>query len=300
MTIASSVLTTADINGGTIDGTVIGGSTPAAISGTTGQFGTSLNVDGTITSDGLTVDGNADISGFAAIGDGFISGLTASTLNYQAQDHTFKNAANNKSFLTIDGGTGDISFYEDTGTTPKFFWDASAERLGIGVSNPSQRFQVDDDPLSAFSQGFTSELGVQTSSRDSTATRTHYAFRNPNGQVGAITTSASATTYATSSDYRLKEDVQPMVGSVDRLMALKPVNFAWKADGSRVDGFLAHEAQEVVPECVTGSKDAVDKDGKPEYQGIDQSKLVPLLTAALQEALQKIEALEARVAALEA
>jgi hypothetical protein len=110
---------------------------------------------------------------------------------------------------------------------------------------------------------------------------------------------ASTVSYTTSSDYRLKEDVQPMVGSVDRLMALKPVNFAWKVDGSRVDGFIAHETQEIVPEAVTGEKDAVDKDGKPEYQGIDQSKLVPLLTAALQEALQKIETLEARIAALE-
>jgi hypothetical protein len=103
-----------------------------------------------------------------------------------------------------------------------------------------------------------------------------------------------------------------MVGSVDRLMALKPVNFAWRVDGSRVDGFLAHEAQEVVPECVTGEKDQVqiveikDEDGnvtgteeRPVYQGIDQSKLSPLLVAALQEALTKIEALEARVAALE-
>jgi hypothetical protein len=125
-------------------------------------------------------------------------------------------------------------------------------------------------------------------------------FENPNGVVGSISTSASATAYNTSSDYRLKEDVQPMVGSVDRLMALKPVNFAWKVDGSRVDGFLAHEAQEVVPEAVTGEKDAVDKHGKPEYQGIDQSKLLPVVVAALQEALQKIEALEARVAALEA
>jgi hypothetical protein len=86
-----------------------------------------------------------------------------------------------------------------------------------------------------------------------------------------------------------------MVGASDRLMALKPVNFAWKADGSRVDGFLAHEAQEVVPEAVTGEKDAVDKDGKPQYQGIDQSKIVPLLTAALQEALKRIEALEAQI-----
>jgi hypothetical protein len=79
------------------------------------------------------------------------------------------------------------------------------------------------------------------------------------------------------------------------VLALKPVNFAWKADGSRVDGFIAHEAQDVVPEAVTGEKDAVDADGNPEYQGIDQSKLVPLLTAALQEALKRIEALEAQL-----
>jgi hypothetical protein len=78
-------------------------------------------------------------------------------------------------------------------------------------------------------------------------------------------------------------------------MDLKPVNFAWKVDGSRVDGFLAHEAQAVVPEAVTGEKDAVDADGNPKYQGIDQSKLVPLLTAALQEALTEIASLKARL-----
>jgi hypothetical protein len=125
-------------------------------------------------------------------------------------------------------------------------------------------------------------------------------YNNVGSAVGSISYSTTTTTYATTSDYRLKEDVQPIVGSVDRLMALKPVNFAWKADGSRVDGFIAHEAQEVVPEAVTGSKDAVDKDGKPQYQGIDQSKIVPLLTAALQEALTEIADLKARVAALEA
>ena len=125
-------------------------------------------------------------------------------------------------------------------------------------------------------------------------------FRRSGVQIGSITQSGTTgVAYNNSSDYRLKEDVQPMVGASDRLMALKPVNFAWKADGSRVDGFLAHEAQEVVPEAVTGEKDAVDDDGNPQYQGIDQSKLVPLLTAALQEALTKIEALEARMAVLE-
>jgi hypothetical protein len=136
--------------------------------------------------------------------------------------------------------------------------------------------------------------------RTSGASQAMIGFGNGGNFVGDIRTSTTNTAYNTSSDYRLKEDVQPMVGSVDRLMALKPVNFAWKVDGSRVDGFLAHEAQEVVPEAVTGSKDAVDDEGNPQYQGIDQSKIVPLLVAALQEAITKIEALEARVAALEA
>jgi hypothetical protein len=125
-------------------------------------------------------------------------------------------------------------------------------------------------------------------------------FRRSGTQIGSITQSGTtAVAYNTSSDYRLKEDWQPMSGSVDRVKALNPVNFAWKLDGSRVDGFLAHEAQAIVPEAVTGTKDAVDAEGKPDYQGIDQSKLVPLLTAALQEALAAIESLTARVSALE-
>jgi hypothetical protein len=117
--------------------------------------------------------------------------------------------------------------------------------------------------------------------------------------VGTISVGSSSTAYNTSSDYRLKEDVTDIQDSISKVQSLKPVNFAWKVDGTRVDGFLAHEAQEVVPEAVTGTKDAVDEDGQPEYQGIDQSKLVPLLTKALQESLTKIESLEARVAALE-
>ena len=126
-----------------------------------------------------------------------------------------------------------------------------------------------------------------------------YFMNSTGGSAGAIISTGSSTSYNTSSDYRLKEDVQPMVDSSARVQALKPVNFAWKDGGHRVDGFLAHEAQEVVPEAVHGVKDAIDADGKPVYQGIDQSKIVPLLTAALQEALNKIDALEARIVTLE-
>jgi hypothetical protein len=160
-----------------------------------------------------------------------------------------------------------------------------------------------------------------------TAGTTYYnniVIGNGNGNVGTISTNGSATAYNTSSDYRLKTDAQPMTGASARVQALKPVNFEWISSGDRVDGFLAHEAQAVVPECVTGTKDAMrdeqyevtaavlDADGMvvteavmgtrsvPDYQGIDQSKLVPLLTAALQEALTEISALKVRVAALEA
>jgi len=125
-------------------------------------------------------------------------------------------------------------------------------------------------------------------------------FYNDSNGVGSISVSGSTTAYNTSSDYRLKTDVQPMTGASERVQALNPVNFEWISEGTRVDGFLAHEAQAVVPESVTGTKDAVDADGNPDYQGIDQSKLVPLLTAALREALTKIDSLEARIAALEA
>jgi hypothetical protein len=142
--------------------------------------------------------------------------------------------------------------------------------------------------------------GVIYLNKGNTDSATQLRFYRNNTQVGSITTNGSTTSFNTSSDYRLKTDAQPMVDASARVQALNPVNFEWISSGERVDGFLAHEAQEVVPEAVHGTKDALDEEGNPEYQGIDQSKLVPLLTKALQEALTKIEALEVRITALEA
>jgi hypothetical protein len=128
----------------------------------------------------------------------------------------------------------------------------------------------------------------------------HIRFYYRGSATGSINTSGSGTVYATTSDYRLKENVSAMYNASDRVKALKPCRFNFiAAPDSTVDGFLAHEAQEVVPEAVTGTKDAMDEDGNPEYQGIDQSKLVPLLTKALQEAITKIEQLETRIETLE-
>ena len=120
--------------------------------------------------------------------------------------------------------------------------------------------------------------------------------------IGSVTQSGnSAVLYNTTSDYRLKENVVDLDGAITRVKQLAPKRFNFIADDSRVvDGFLAHEAQTVVPEAVTGTHNEVDDDGNPVMQGIDQSKLVPLLTAALKEAITKIETLEAEVAALKA
>ena len=121
-------------------------------------------------------------------------------------------------------------------------------------------------------------------------TTSHYG-----GERGFIGVTLGGTSYNTSSDYRMKQDVVSLTGAIDRIKNLLPRRFKWKEDPTyTVDGFLAHEAKTVVPESVTGDKDEVDSNGDPVYQVIDQSKLVPLLVAAVQELTAKVEALEAK------
>jgi len=119
-------------------------------------------------------------------------------------------------------------------------------------------------------------------------------------QVGSISVTGSATAYNTSSDYRLKENIAPMTGALAKVATLKPVTYKWKSTGSDGDGFIAHELAEVCPHAVTGAKDAVDADGKPQYQGVDSSFLVATLTAAIQEQQELIKSMTSRIAALEA
>ena len=125
-------------------------------------------------------------------------------------------------------------------------------------------------------------------------TRPYHYFFHDNSVIGQIVQNgASAVSYATSSDYRLKENVVYDWDATTRLKQLKPARFNFIADAdTTVDGFLAHEAQAVVPECATGTHNEVDDDGAAVMQGIDQSKLVPLLVKTIQE-------LEARITALE-
>ena len=128
----------------------------------------------------------------------------------------------------------------------------------------------------------------------------HIKFTENGTQRGSITSNGSATLYNTTSDYRLKENVQPMVGALDKVSALKPVTYDWSESKANGQGFIAHELQAVIPDAVVGKKDAIDLDGNPLYQQIDTSVLVATLTAALQELNAKVDAQAAEIAALKA
>jgi len=121
------------------------------------------------------------------------------------------------------------------------------------------------------------------------------AFEHTNGGgiVGNVKTASSSVQYLSASDYRLKENIDYNFDATTRLKQLKPARFNFKSDtNTTVDGFLAHEVSSVVPEAISGEKDAVNEDGTPDYQSIDQSKLVPLLVKTIQELEARIKALE--------
>ena len=117
-------------------------------------------------------------------------------------------------------------------------------------------------------------------------------FRSNGVTVGSISQDGTNTAYNNSSDYRLKESVQPLTGGLARVNALKPSIYKWKTNGKVGEGFLAHELAEVVPFAVTGEKDAVTKDGEIEPQQVDLSKVVPILVAAIKELSAEVNALK--------
>jgi hypothetical protein len=142
--------------------------------------------------------------------------------------------------------------------------------------------------------------GLNLKTTYATTGSVYVGFYNSAGNTAGFIQQNGTTTvsYATTSDYRLKENVQPMTGALAKVSALKPCTYIWKEDGSAGEGFIAHELQEVVPECVSGEKDAVNEDGTIKPQGIDTSFLVATLVAAMKEQQQMIETLQAEVAAL--
>ena len=134
-------------------------------------------------------------------------------------------------------------------------------------------------------------LGKLDSARD-TGDAAIFQHTTLGNTVGSISITAVATAYNIASDYRLKQSVQPLAGGLARVNSLKPSTYKWNLDGSAGEGFIAHELAEVVPFAVSGQKDAVNEDGSIKIQGVDLSKIVPILVAAIQELTAEVNALK--------
>ena len=237
-----------------------------------------------------------------------------------------KDASGNVGIGTASPGgklevAGELRVYPSTTPAAIRFGVSAVEKGKLAVDSSSnmlfetagaERMRIDSS--GNLLVGTTSVLGKQTNAYDGvtafglalantasgTAGQIAIRFMRNGSDVGSVTTTNVATAYNTSSDYRLKENVAPMTGALTTVSQLKPVTYTWKSDGSDGQGFIAHELQAIVPDCVSGAKDAVDAEGNPVHQGIDTSFLVATLTAAIQEQQALIIQLQADVAALKA
>jgi hypothetical protein len=174
--------------------------------------------------------------------------------------------------------------------------------IGIGTSSPAGRLQVNGAGGSEISF----QLNDSASRRVFCVPSQYYgyifaisvatdggkgiSFGNGGGatEVGSIVCNNASTTYNTTSDYRLKEDLKDFNG-LNKISAIKVYDFKWKSNEERTNGVLAHELAEVLPYAVHGEKDGLDRDGNPSYQGVDYSKIVPSLVKAIQELNTKFE-----------
>ena len=192
----------------------------------------------------------------------------------------------NADAIIINDDSKSIDFrVESDNNTHQLFVDASEDKVGINTSTPSATLEIH------------TENNVTAIETQPIVNQTYYAalFRNSSGNdVGQIESTASSTTFATSSDYRLKENITYDFDATTRLKQLKPARFNFIIDETNTlqDGFIAHEVSSIVPEAISGEKDATYEDGKIKPQSIDQSKLVPLMVKTIQELEARIKTLE--------
>ena len=321
VTLTGNTFSSPVISGGTINNATIGATTA-----TTGKFSTLTNsalTSGRITYAGasgllqddadFTFDGtNLGLSGtgsrFINLGSTSTNGQTAALQISAPNSDASANVYRIGTGLTADN---EFTVYDVTSsqTVDKYIRGASGFRALN--TNGTERMRIDSSGALCLNTTSVIDSGILQVAYASgvnngiifrtNGTGSQYAaiFNNGNGLVGSITTNASATAYNTSSDYRLKENIAPITNALATVAQLKPVTYNWKVDGTNGQGFIAHELAEVVPDCVTGEKDAIDKDGKPQYQGVDTSFLVATLTKAIQEQQALIESLTTRLTALE-
>jgi hypothetical protein len=223
------------------------------------------------------------------------------TNQYQAYDGTqFRIISTTQGIVENYTGTDNIAGALVFQTRPTGAASVVTERMRIDSSGNLliNTTSLNSGKVNIVASGASQPCMVLNDSDATSGSQGILSIRRNGTAVGLISTTNTNTTYATSSDYRLKEDIVPMTGALSTVSALKPVTYKWKSTGEESQGFIAHELQAVVPDCVTGEKDAVDTDGKPVYQGIDTSFLVATLTAAIQELKAELDIVKAELVTL--
>jgi hypothetical protein len=195
-----------------------------------------------------------------------------------------------RTYIATDGGN---AYFWNVAAGPTLFGTSDTERARITSGGD---FLLNTTSFTGSGDTYRWSTGGVQLSRS--ANGDQIAFFTNGSLSGKITTSGTTTTYGTSSDYRLKNTIAPMIGALAKVALLKPVTYKWNLDNSDGQGFIAHELAEVCPDAVQGEKDAVDAEGHPEYQGIDVSFLVATLTAAIQEQQALITQQAAAITAL--
>ena len=286
------------------------GTKAVTLSTTTASVGGDSTVGGDLTVDTNTlyVDSTNNQVGIATSSPNHTLDVKAATGNGISITPTAGNATNYISWYDTGGGPyGRIGY--DHSASAMMFTTVTSERMRIDssgnlrVGNTGGAWPAVDgvillqEGILQASLNNSASLYLNRGSSDGNIAQ----FARSSTTVGGISVTSSSTSFNTSSDYRLKENVTDVTDGITRVKQLEPKRFNFIADPDKtVDGFLAHEAQAVVPEAVTGTHNEVDDDGNAVMQGIDQSKLVPLLTAALKEAITKIETLETEMTSVKA
>ena len=285
----------------------VNGSNNVAVGSQAGSTGTSLsNCVFVGRQAGLNCTGNSNTLLGRSAGENISSGAKNTIVGQYNGNQVGVDIRTSNNNIVLSDGDGNAPVVIDTsrirlgnagsGVPNDSVWAGTATRSGSvffssGTNNDNHYLGIQSK----------SNSNMYLSKKSGYTDSTYISFFNNNTMNGSIRTTGSAVAYNTTSDYRVKDNVADMTGAIARVKQLAPKRFNFIADDSvTVDGFLAHEAQTVVPEAVSGTHNEVDDDGNAVLQGIDQSKLVPLLVGALQEAIAKIETLETKVAALEA